>query len=486
MGATASKPVRTAPARYVAKQLPRPQGDVLEEFRKAQHTLVGINKTKEHVTTQPEPYIETKISGETTQQTDLIAPRWYINAWMEMVDNAREDRTVITGNLPVSWDRDKYEPYDLVRNRIDDEDLDWLLSPEARALPMDQLVGQTKLERQVLEDILATVEAPRRQYRNYKGKLHKAIEDPNTFLKDRKEKMAASREDELLREIGYSDEELASDRQYRTQRSRGVKTLDQLGVSLREKKRADRVTQHGEMNDMLEQRRQDMIEAGTYQPTEDELDRDPEQISFVGEGSYKAKYNKTKEMYKYDQGRNRVALSKMHWWVNRRREIQPNADKIGNVPTYNEKLTMQADQMQQQLEDAAAYSRSLHQAQGGKRWADPRAEFDSVMQAVRDYQEESEAAAKTAEANQPLAGPAPRKAPLQPLRRDVLPDMPVSPYDAVETSPENVWPKKAPASSVSAQPSAQDGGAAPVAPPRPLPPFETPPPSAPGTQGKDQ
>lgn len=442
MGATSSKPVRTAPARFVAKQLPRAQGDVLEEFRKAQHTLQGINKSKEHVNVQPEPYLEIKTDVSSTQQTDLIAPRWYINAWMEMVDNAREDRTVITGNTPVSWERDKFEPYDLVRNRIDDEDLDWLLSDDVRNQPLEVLVGQTKLERQVLEDILATVEAPRRQFRNYQGKLHKAIDDPNTFLKERKEKIQSSREDELLRDIGYTDEEVQDDRQYRTSRSRGVKTLDQLGASIREKKRQDRADQHGEMQAMLEQRRMDMIEAGTYTPSHEELDRDADQLSFVGDGNYKAKVNKAKDVYKLDMGHNRIAMSKMNWWMNRRRDTPHGPDKIEGVPTFNERFTQTCDQLQQDMEEASAYSKSLHQAQGAKNWHDPRGEYDAVLEAVRDYQQEKDKEAQSGSGA--LYPPPPRKAPLKSRPEATLPDLSQPVYDETHVDSQHLWPKKQP------------------------------------------
>ncbi|PWU83816.1 hypothetical protein C4B63_281g2 [Trypanosoma cruzi] len=171
MGAARSRPAREAPVRYVAKQIPRADRiPVEQQFKKPEFTAQGINRRLEDVNTEPLMYVETSKDASSTELTDHTAPRWYLNTYMEMVDNQRTDQVIISGNLPLSWERDKFEPYALVRGRIDDEDLKWVLAAEQRKKGVDELLPSTKLERNVLQDILDTVELPRLQYRNYKGK----------------------------------------------------------------------------------------------------------------------------------------------------------------------------------------------------------------------------------------------------------------------------------------------------------------------------
>ena len=388
MGASASKSaaMRTPPARFVAKQLPRRNEDVVEEFKKAKHTIQGINKAKEHVNTTPQPYVEVGFNDESTMNLDNHAPKWYMNAFLELADNLKEDQVIVTGNLPFAWERDKFEPYALVRNRIDDEDSDWLLSPETKNQPLDVLIEQTKLERQALEDILATVEIPRRQFRNYQGKLHKAVEDGNQFLTDRKAKIEEAREDELLRDIGYTDEEIADDRQYRTIRPRGVKTLDQLGVSIREKRRADRAKQHDDMAMMLEQRKNEAIEAGDYVPDEEDLGYEVEKLKMQsGSSRYvKARINKEKRVFSNDIGANQYTMSRVSWWANRKRDIPHGPDHIPDATVYNERLSMTEEQTTKDIEEAKEYSKAVNAAQGNKTWQDPQDEYNVMMRAIRE------------------------------------------------------------------------------------------------------
>lgn len=72
-----------------------------------------------------------------------------------------------------------------MRGRIDDEDLHSVLAPKQRRKGVDEILENTKRERQALQDILDTAELPRVQYRNYKGKLHRSIEDTNTHMEAR-------------------------------------------------------------------------------------------------------------------------------------------------------------------------------------------------------------------------------------------------------------------------------------------------------------
>eukprot|EP00672_Neobodo_designis_P025996 CAMPEP_0174851700 /NCGR_PEP_ID=MMETSP1114-20130205/23425_1 /TAXON_ID=312471 /ORGANISM="Neobodo designis, Strain CCAP 1951/1" /LENGTH=488 /DNA_ID=CAMNT_0016086251 /DNA_START=59 /DNA_END=1525 /DNA_ORIENTATION=+ len=382
MGATQSK-VRSPPARYVAKQLPRAPKDIEEEFKKAKHTMKGINKLTERVSTTPQPSVEKRFEEGATENPDTAAPRWYLNSWMELMDNRRQDRLIITGNLPASWERDRFEPYSLVKNRIDDEDLDWLLSA-GKDLPMDDLIGQTKLEREPLEDILATVELPRRQYRNYQGKLHKAIDDPNTFLADRKARLEENREDELLKQIGYSDKEVSDDRQYRTERSRGVKTLDALGVSVRANRRLERAALHDDMQQLLEKRKIDELESGTYEPTEEDLAR-PDEVGVPRGQMYKARSKYEKDMYKLDMKHDHMndKLYKIAWWGDRRRAIPGPRDHRPDAPQYNSKVSSAEDELDKSMDRSALMTQHMAMAAGAKGFFDPRSQYQEMLDLMR-------------------------------------------------------------------------------------------------------
>lgn len=402
MGATQTK-ARTPPARYVAKQMPRAPKDIEEEFKKAKHTMKGINKMTERVTTTPQPSVEKRHSEDATQNNDTSAPRWYLNSWMELIDNRRQDRLIITGNLPASWQRDRFEPYTLVRNRIDDEDLDWLLSA-GKTLPMDELVHQTKLERQALEDIIGTVELPRRQYRNYQGKLHKAIDDPNTYLADRKKRMEENREEELLRQIGYSDEELADERQYRTSRSRGVKTLDALGVSVRANRRLERASLHDDMQTLLEQRKIEQLEAGSYEATDEELRR-PEEVGVPRGQLYKARVNPTADVYKLDRKSQGTddKLRKISWWTDRRREMVTNLDHHPDAPKYNDKVSGSEQDAKMQMDRSALMTQQFAMAQGAKGFFDPRQQYQEMLEIMRSQKKPSDGAKEWKPSDHPTA-----------------------------------------------------------------------------------
>jgi hypothetical protein len=390
MGNVATKGTqRTAPARYVAKQLPRAPADVEEEFAKAKLTIQGINKMREKVNTTPQPYVETKSAEDGTPLTDMSAPRWYLNTWMELMDNTRQDRAIISGALPTAWNRDHNEPYSLVRNRIDDEDLDWLLS-EGKKMPIEQLLSHTKLERESLEDILATVEAPKKQYRNYQGKIHRAIENTNTFMQDRQKRMEENRNEELLKQIGYSDEELEDEKQYMTNRSRGVKTLDDLGVSIRRKKRLDRFAQHNDMEILLEERRLQAIEAGTYEPTEEELQR-PEAGSAgrVKGAYYKARFTTQKNVLRLDLShseKDQQTREKISDWLEARKHVEYGKDKFPeeHTPEYHEALSTTEEAAKVQLDANAARGQVMAHAGGMKRWADPRQQYDTMLKIMRE------------------------------------------------------------------------------------------------------
>ena len=87
--------------------------------------------------------------------------------------------------------------------------------------------------------------------------------------------------------------------EYITQRSRGVKTLDDLGVSIRRKKRIERFAQQTDMEILLEERRLAQIEAGTYEPTEDELKR-PVHVGMPKGAYYKPRYTAMKNTFRLD------------------------------------------------------------------------------------------------------------------------------------------------------------------------------------------
>ena len=387
------KPAREAPARFVAREVPKPIKDVQDEYRKAKHTLNKVNKAQEHVQAHPEPWMEGKHDGSGTPYTDSTPPKWYLNAYMDLQDSTRAFKIPHSGRLPLAWDRDKFEPYSLVRNRIDAEDLDWLLSDNVRNQPADALLEHTKLEKETLQDIIDYAELPRKQYRNFQGKLRKAIDDPNTYLADRKERMAEAREDDLLKEIGYSDAELDDDKQYRTTRSRGVKVLDELGSSIRSKRRSDRVQQQNDMDAMLTQRKMEAIEAGKYIPDEKEMlkgdywhDRAATQdISKSKEGhGYKFK-----DMYAMDFGSGDQTRAKLKWWTERRLSIPDTVDVseegAEHLPEFHEALShIQGNVSKKQLQEAARYAIEQHKNQGAANFDNARTDMDTVLQSVRD------------------------------------------------------------------------------------------------------
>lgn len=386
MGNASAKPARTAPARYVAKQLPRAPQDIEAEFAKAKHTIQGINKMKEKVSTTPQPHVEQRFKKEATQETDNTPPRWYMNTWMEMMDNVRTDRAVVSGALPNAWSRDHHEPYALVRNRIDDEDLDWLLN-EGKKMPIQELLQHTKLEREALEDILATVEAPRRQYRNYQGKLHKAVEETNTFIADRAKRMEENRNEELLRQIGFTDEELEDEKQYLTNRSRGVKTLDDLGASIRRKKRTERFAVHTDMEILLEERKAEQIEAGTYEPTEKELER-PEHAGVPKGQYYKSRFNAHKKTFRLDMSndeRDEKHRNKIVDWLEDRKKVEYGVDKYpDDLPKYHEGVSQSEESLKEELDRNSSRNMMLAKATGAKKWADPRQQYDTMLGIMRN------------------------------------------------------------------------------------------------------
>ncbi|CCW60961.1 unnamed protein product [Phytomonas sp. EM1] len=394
MGASSSRPARQAPVRYVAKRIPRvDKTPVEEQFKKPHFTAQGINTRQDDVNTEPLMYVETSKDASSTELTDHSAPRWYINTYMEMLDNVRTDQTIISGNLPLSWERDKYEPYSLVRGRIDDEDLQWVLAPERRTMALDELVQHTKLERHVLQDILDTVELPRTQYRNYKGKLHKSIDDANTHMTARKKQLERARETEILRRIGYSDDEIMKEEQYLTDRPRGLKTLDDLGASLRKKKQLTRTVEMNELEDMLKQRSIEQIESGEAELTEEMLAK-PEKMPYQRRVSDTRKGNYDK-MYAADIGKDEVSKAKLYWWFNRRNQVRRGVDKIYGVPLYNNRLAANEEQTRQQMQEARDFSYDLARSQGAKGFTDPGGHFENMMEMMRYNKSVSEAEVTT-------------------------------------------------------------------------------------------
>ncbi|EPY27241.1 hypothetical protein AGDE_10864 [Angomonas deanei] len=364
---------------------------VEQQFKKPVYTQEGINKRQDDVNTEPLMYVETSKDGSGTEITDHSSPRWYLNTYMEMSDNMRKDRVVISGNLPASWERDKHEPYSLVRGRIDDEDLAWVLNPENRKKPIDELVKYTKLDRQVLQDILDTVEVPRTQYRNYKGKLHKSIDNANVYMESRKAQLEKSRETEILRQIGYSDEDIAKEEQYLTNRSRGQRTLDDLGASVREKKRQEYVNTHGDLEDMLEQRRIEQIEQGNLtflsEDEKEEMTERPDRLQ--SQYNPRAQRNRTyKRMYRADMGDDDFNEKKFQWWMDRTRRIKRAVDTIHGVPIYNERLSANEEQTRKQMREAAEFNMSVSRSQGAKGFTDPRGHFDQFYSILKDQDPE--------------------------------------------------------------------------------------------------
>lgn len=390
MGASAAKPAREAPVRYVAKKMPRlDKTPVEQQFKKPQFTAQGINTRTDDVNTEPLMYVETSKDASSTELTDHSAPRWYLNSYLEMTDNVRTDQAVISGNLPLSWERDKYEPYALVRGRIDDEDLRWVLAPEQRKKGVDELLSFTKLERNVLQDILDTVELPRTQYRNYKGKLHKSIDDANTHMAARKTQLEKAREAELLRQIGYSEEEVQKDEQYLTNRPRGVRTLDDLGASDREMRRQKRAAEASELEDMLEDRRIEQLERGEATVTEEDIAEKPEVLPMHGK-HHSTQKKIYKRMYAADMGKDERNQAKFVWWLDRTRRIKRAVDTIHGVPVYNERLSANEEQTRKQMREAAEFNFSVSQAQGAKGFTDPRGHYDQFMDIMRHNKEDAE------------------------------------------------------------------------------------------------
>ncbi|KAG5501474.1 hypothetical protein JKF63_03303 [Porcisia hertigi] len=388
MGAAAAKPVREAPVRYVAKKMPRlDKIPVEQQFKKPQFTAQGINTRQDDVNTEPLMYVETSKDASGTELTDHVAPRWYLNTYLEMADNIRTDQTVISGNLPLAWERDKHEPYSLVRGRIDDEDLRWVLHPEQRKKPLDELLGHTKLERQVLQDIIDTVELPRTQYRNYKGKLHRSIDDANTHMTARKAQIERAREAEILRQIGYTEEEVQREEQYLTNRQRGMRTLDDLGASDREKRRQQRAAEASELEDMLEERRIEQLERGEATVTEEEMTEKPEVLQMRNK-HFTTHKNIYKHMYAADMGRDERNQAKFVWWLDRTRRIKRAVDTIHGVPVYNERLSANEEQTRKQMQEAAEFNFSVSRSQGAKGFTDPRGHYDQFMGIMRHNREE--------------------------------------------------------------------------------------------------
>lgn len=391
MGASATKGVREAPVRYVARQLPRLESTPIEQqFKKPNFTAQGINTRREDVNTEPQMYVETSQESSSTEVTDHTAPRWYLNTYMEMVDNLRTDQVIISGNLPMSWERDKFEPYSLVQGRIDDEDLKWVLDPEQRKKGVEGLVEHTKLPREVLQDILDTVELPRVQYRNYKGKLHKSIENSNTYMEARKQQLEKARESEILRQIGYTEEEVEREEQYLTNRTRGVKALDSLGASQREKRRMERAVETSELEDMLEERRVEQLERGEYHLTERDIHEKPDKLSLRPKFQTSFRSGGGKKMYAGDFGKDKNDYAKFHWWLDRSRRVKRAVDTIHGVPIYNERLSANEEQNRKQMEEAAAFNFSLSMSQGAKGFTDPRGHYDQFIEMVREHKKEED------------------------------------------------------------------------------------------------
>lgn len=391
MGVSSAKPIREAPVRYVARRMPRNDKTPAElQFKKPSFTAQGINTRQDDVNTEPLMYVETSKDASSTELTDHAAPRWYLNTYMEMMDNVRVNQSVISGNLPMAWERDKHEPYSLVRGRIDDEDLRWVLAPEQRKMNVEELVRHTKLDRNVLQDLLDTVEVPRVQYRNYKGKLHRSIEDVNTFTAARQSQLLKARESETLRRIGYSEEEIERDGQYLTDRPRGVKALDDIGASRREKTRQTRAAAASELEEMLEDHRREQLESGTANFTEEELLERPERLrtkaryADVRAGSYK-------RMYAADMNKDTANQQRLVWWLDRRRRIQRASDTIHGVPLYNDRLAANEEQTRRQMQEAADFNYTMGQAQGAKGFVDPRNHFDDLLNIMRKNKEASHA-----------------------------------------------------------------------------------------------
>lgn len=395
MGVPASKPARAAPVRYVARVLPK-HTTVEDIFKKQVFSAKGINNNTEEINTVPTYYTETERDANSTQVPEQVSPRWYLNTFMEMMDGTRQERVIITGNLPIAWERDKFEPYALVRNRIDDDDAKWLLSEENKKVPLEQLRESTKLEAQVVQDILDSVELPRMQYRNHKGKLTKAVPDANEFMVARKAQAMRSKEAEKLKAIGYSAEEIASDEQYLTKRSRGVKTLDDLGVSHRHAKTTARVRQTAEMEELLEARRIKELESGRTEISPEtvahHLKSDKRTLSKEFLSPIKLREPPRQEkriMFGMDgkHVKSDVNLAKIHWWLEQSRRISRAQDKIHGVQTHNKNMQMNQEQFDQHTLEAVD---RLMAARMGEAGPDPRSDMDLQIKMMRATRGEGE------------------------------------------------------------------------------------------------
>ena len=331
MGVAASKAgVRKTPVRYVAKPVFRTPEEIEAEFMRASATIKGVNKAHDPASRMgPQPWMDEKGTQNFMEKGSRSAPKWWLNTWMELLDQGKEDKIIVSGSLPMSWERDKHEPYSLVRNRVDHVDLKWILE-EGKDMPLDELFQHTKLERKALEDILATVEMPKMQYRNYKGKITKTVDDTNTHLSQRQEEIKKSRELELLRRIGYTDEELAKEDQYITNRSRGVQMLDDLGASVKDKQRRDRKDAARIDITAKSRARISAIERGEYVPSSEELAMKPK--LFLEKTKFRSLTRTMPNFEDYDRDLGNGGEEKMQEWIDIRKRWPRPPDTVEGVP----------------------------------------------------------------------------------------------------------------------------------------------------------
>jgi len=346
MGQAAGKAgVRKTPVRYVAKPVYRSPEEIEAELTRSTTTLKSLNASKDAkqgASQQgPQPWIDERGKKNWMESGARSAPKWWLNTYMELMDNSKEDRIIVSGALPAAWERDKHEPYSLVRNRIDTVDLKWLLE-EGRNMPLDELVQHSKLDKAALQNILETVEMPKRQFRNYKGKMVKSVDDTNEHLAQRKEEIKKARELELLRRIGYSDEELAREDQYITNRSRGVAMLDDLGASVKDKQRRERRDQAQISIEEKSRQRIAAIERGEYVPTPQELQtRQNHQKMFTekADGRFRqlSRRNEGIEAYTRELGGNDG--QGVDNWLESRRKHDYGPNRHVGVPAYRGELS---------------------------------------------------------------------------------------------------------------------------------------------------
>ncbi|RNE97376.1 putative dynein heavy chain [Trypanosoma rangeli] len=218
------------------------------------------------------------------------------------------------------------------------------------------------------------------QYRNYKGKLHETVEDANTHIVARREQLERAREEEILSKIGYSEEEVLQEEQYLNNRTRGVKSLDALGASLREKKRMERAAQANEMEDLLEERRTQELEAGVADFTEEELLEKPEVLG-IKPKPYGTRRQVYKQVYAADFGKGDRNQAKFQWWLDRTRRIKRAVNGIHGAPVYNERLSVNEEQTRKQMREAAEFNFALSQTQGAKGFKDPRGHYNEFVSA---------------------------------------------------------------------------------------------------------